>query len=60
MSYAVDQVIDEIEMAMRLLRTATKGIPRVGGIRMAHEKARKAMGDLAVAIEDVRSKVPTT
>lgn len=58
MTHSVDNVLDEIEMSMTQLREKTRGIPAVGGIRAAHEKARKAMGELLVAITDARSKVP--
>ncbi|SES06526.1 hypothetical protein [Lentzea albida] len=57
MSYAVDNVLDEIAIGMKVLRDTTKGIPDVGGIRASHERARKAVGALVVALEDVRSKI---
>lgn len=57
MSYAVDNVLDEIAIGMKLLRDATNGIPDVGGIRSSHEQARKVVGELVVALEDVRSKI---
>jgi hypothetical protein len=57
MSYSVDNVLDEIAIGMKVLRDATKGIPDVGGIRASHERARKLVGALVVALEDVRPKI---
>jgi hypothetical protein len=57
-SVAVDNAVEEIEGAMRHLRDTMKGIPAgVPGLRAAHEKARKLVGELSVSLTDAQSKV---
>ncbi|GAA0614315.1 hypothetical protein GCM10010174_34960 [Kutzneria viridogrisea] len=58
MAVAVDNAVEEIEGAMRHLKDTMRGIPvSVPGFRAAHERARKAMGELTVALTDAQSKV---
>lgn len=57
-SFRVEQATDELQAAMQHLRRTLRGVPAdVPGFRAAYEKARKATGELLVALTDVKSKV---
>lgn len=58
MTYRVDNAIEELDAAMKHVRETLKGIPtNVGGFKSAYSTARKATGDLLVAVTDVKPKV---
>jgi hypothetical protein len=57
MAQTTDRVVEDLDTAMRLLRTALRGIPfRAGGFKNTHDNLARDVAHLTVLVDAARSK----
>lgn len=56
--HQIDRAVDEVDAAMRQLRSSMRGVPiRREGFKAHHDKAARAIARLTVALSDARADV---
>jgi hypothetical protein len=57
MAQTTDRVVEDLDTAMRQLRTALRGIPfRAGGFKNTHDNLARDVAHLTVLVDAARSK----
>jgi hypothetical protein len=57
-SHQLDRVLDDVDAALRQLRTSVRGLPPgQHGLKASHDKMARAMGTLTTELSDARSTI---